>query len=94
MSEEKGHLVPGPEKVLKKDDLVKRLENLLKTKQVVEEDLSKIQNVLTQKSNQYQQVQGALQDTGELLTQIVGVEEAQKIVDELQKPKKKQEQEK
>jgi len=86
----KGVLAMGNEKVLTKEDLTKRFEDLFKSKQAVEKELGQIQLVANQKSTQYQQIQGAMQDAGELLAQIVGVEEAQKIINEVQNPKQEQ----
>ena len=78
------------EKTLTSGDLQKRFEKLFATKQAVEKELGQIQLVANQKQTQYQHVQGALQDTAELLVELVGSEKAQEIVNEIQKPKQEE----
>ena len=59
----------------------KELNNILKN---VNNDIIKTNNQLTQLQIKYNQILGAMQLVGDLIANIVGKEEAQKFIDEIQ----------
>lgn len=75
------------EKVLTKTDLQKRFETLSGEIKKAQVEYSQIQSNLQAKSVNINHIQGAMQDTIDLMVQLIGEEEVKKFVDELNKPK-------
>ena len=73
-----------------KEDLVKKFENLNSTLGVTNTNIGKLQQALGQEQTKSQQILGAMQITGEMLAEVVGVDEAQKILTAIQNPKKEE----
>jgi hypothetical protein len=69
------------------EDLRKKFIELNTNLGVTNATIGKLQNALGQEQAKAQQIIGALQNTGDMMILMVGVDEAQKIINEIQKPK-------
>lgn len=77
-------------KTLSIDELKAKFAELNKNSMKVNDEIAKLQNALSQAQAASQQLLGAMQSTGDLMIMLVGKEEAQKIVNEIQNPKKEE----
>lgn len=77
-------------KTLSIDELKAKFAELNKNSMKVNDEATKLQNALSQAQTASQQLLGAMQSTGDLMIMLVGKEEAQKIVNEIQNPKKEE----
>lgn len=78
------------DKAINVEDLKKRFTDLNLNMEITKNNITKLQNALNQEQSKFQQFLGAMQNTGELMVTIVGPEEAQKIINEIQNPKKEE----
>jgi len=78
------------EKVLTSEDLKKRFVKLAEEGNKAQEELGKMKQTLQAKQMNISHIQGALQDTVELLSQLVGQEEVKKFIDQLNAPQDEQ----
>ena len=81
-------------KTLPEEVLVNKFKEMNQALGVTNVNIGKLQQALGQEQVKAQQILGAMQNTGELLAVMIGNEEAQKIINEIQNPKGEEKKEK
>lgn len=74
-------------KTINIDDLKKRFIELNQNLESTHTNVNKIQNTLVQEQTRIQQILGAMQNVGEMMSSLIGNDEAQKFISEIQRPK-------